>query len=389
MVRQRQDSGERRRARGVDRKWARAALLVPLGVAASGIVQATAASAKPRHAAANLGNATVLATLGGAPFLSTAPQTSIPFALGHWRKQGLNVTLNELGSESTDAEALALIASHPGSLETAPVARTSLMTAEQKGLPVIGVYVWLREGLNSIYVLKNSPITQISQLDGKTIGTYSPPPGGPYAEADFMIDENGGNAKSVNIINIGYSPATVQALQNGSAAAYVVTEADYFDATGNPMRILPDKTFTKRFGFVWAVSTSQVKNNPAGITALLRGFAEASLFAQTNRTAALLVHWKMYPDSKPTGMSQSQAIKSGLQSLLHRFNKYYVPASQQFGLLPNQMNKWENMEQEAKIGGTITRSIPVDKLFTSQFIAGANDFDRATIIAQAKSYPVS
>lgn len=333
----------------------------------------------------SLGSAVMLGTLGPTPFVSTAPQTSIPFALGYWKKQHLDVTFQSLGSNATDAEALQLIASHPGTLYTAPVAPSSLMEAVLKGLPVIAVYVYMRQGLNSIFVLNNSPVHTMAQLDGKTIGTYAPPPGGPYDEAKFMIRSNGGNPSSVNIINIGFSPATIHELQNGTAA-YVVTEDDFFTALGTKLRELPDSTFNQRFGFVYAVNTAQVAHNPNGVTALMKGIAEATAFTEANRTAALEVHWSQYPESKPVGASHATAVQEGLLSVLHRFDKYTVPSGQQYGLLPDQTARWNTMEQEAMLGGSISQLIPVQKLYTSKFITAINDFDISAIVKQAMSY---
>ena len=354
--------------------------------AASASSSASGPASSSSTAVKSLGSATALSTLAGAPFLSTAPQTSIPFALGYWKSQGLTVTQQELGSTSTDASALALIASKPDQLMTAPVAPTSLMTAVAKGLPVIGVYVYMRQGLNSIYVLANSPIKTVAQLDGKTVGTYAPPPGGPYDDAKTIINGNGGNYASVKMVNIGYSPATMQQLKSGNAAAYVVTEPDYFTAIGDNLRQLPDKTFNQRFGYVFAVAKQQLQQNPKAVAALMKGFAEATLFAESNRTAALEVHWKMFPDSKTTGISQAEAIKQGLLSVSHRFDKYTVPSGQQYGILPDSDAKWMVMEQEAISGGEITKKLPVSDVFDSSLISQINDFDQAAVISAAKSY---
>jgi NitT/TauT family transport system substrate-binding protein len=349
----------------------------PATTSAGGATTAGSTTSAPPKA---LGKATMLVGGGAAPVAALAPQSSLPQALGYWKAQGLDVTVQT--GISGDAQAVQLIDAGQGT--TAVVAPSSLMAARAKGLDLVGAYVYIRSALNGIYVKDDSPIQTIAQLNGKTIGTYAAA-GGPFEEGKFIISQNGGDPNSVKIVNIGFDQSTVKQIQDGAVDAYIVTEPDFFSAQGLKLRKLPDTTENQRFGFLYAFKRDYIQKNPDAVVAMLRGIAEATQYALANPAAAIKLHWQVYPATKPTGQDDATALQGALLSVSGRYAKYQVPAGQQYGILPNMSQRWDVMVKLAQDAGTITAPVAFSDAFTDQFIAKVNDFDAAGIAAAAKA----
>jgi NitT/TauT family transport system substrate-binding protein len=47
---------------------------------------------------------------------------------------------------------------------------------------------------------------------------------------------------------------------------------------------------------------------------------------------------------------------------------------------------WENLDNFLVSQGTIKKPVPLDKVYTNQFIDEINKYDRAAVIAQAKNF---
>jgi NitT/TauT family transport system substrate-binding protein len=328
----------------------------------------------------DLGEATMLVGGGAAPGVALAPQSSLPQALGYWEAEGLDVTVQT--GVMGDAQAVQLIDAGQGT--TAVVAPSALMSAREKGLDLVGVYVYVRQALNGIYVKDDSPIQSIAELNGQTIGTYAPA-GGPYEEGKFIIEQNGGDYGSVEIINIGFDPSTVKQIEDGVVAAYIVTEPDFFTAQGLQLRKLDDTTEADRFGFLYAFKRDYIEENPDAVVAMVRGIAKATHFAVTNPSAAIQLHWEVYPATKPTGVDDATALDRALTSVSGRYAKYEIGSGEQYGILPNMESRWTTMSDLALGAGTITEASAFADAFTDEFIDDINDFDADAIEADAMS----
>lgn len=315
------------------------------------------------------------------PNPALAPQTSIPQALGYWEEEGLDVTVRT--GVQGDAQAVQLLVAGEGT--TAVVSPSTLMSAREQGLDLVAVYVYVRGPLNSIFVLDESPIQAISELAGRTIGSYSPA-GGPIDEGKFILSQSGVDPASVNFLDIGFSPATAEAIRNGQVDAYIVTEPDFFTTLGLNLRKLPDPTEANRFGFVYAFTRDTIENHPDIVIGMLRGIAKATLFAVTNPEAAIQAHWQVFPESKPTGMSEEEALASAVVLVSGRYAKYKKASGEQWGTLPNLAARWRVMQQLALQAGTITQEVDVAEYFTEEFIDEINDFDEQEVINDAQTF---
>jgi NitT/TauT family transport system substrate-binding protein len=246
----------------------------------------------------------------------------------------------------------------------------------------------VRSPQNSIYALDSSPLKAVSELKGKTLGTYNDT-GGALYESKYILRSAGLElGKDVEFLNIGFDASTIEALKSGKADAYTVTEPDVLEQLGQlKFRKLDDPSSQDRFGFVWVFNEQTIQQQPDVVVGLMRGVAKATLFAVTNPTAAIQAHYKVYPAAKPQGVDDATAVQRGVAGAATRYGKYTLEgANSMWGTVPNEDARWKVMVDEALLGGAITKAPEATSLYTRDFISKINDFDSKQVIDQANSY---
>src|ERR1700722_1573972 len=120
--------------------------------------------------------------------------------LGFFRKAGLDVKLTVL---SNPAPMLAAVVSGSMAISGIPLSQAAL--ARAKGIPLVliapGSLHLSTVPANALIVLKDSPIQQAADLNGKTIATRDLA-NMSYLGARAWIDKNGGDSKSVHWLEI-------------------------------------------------------------------------------------------------------------------------------------------------------------------------------------------
>jgi NitT/TauT family transport system substrate-binding protein len=279
-----------------------------------------------------------------------------------------------------------LLGSGQGSV--AVIEPATLMSAREKGVPLKSVYIYVRSPQNSIYVLDSSPLKAVSELKGKTLGTYNDTGGALYESKYILKSASLELGKDVDFLNIGFDASTIEALKSGKADAYTVTEPDVLEQLGQlKFRKLDDPSSQDRFGFVWVFTEQMIQQQPDVVVGLMRGVAKATLFAVTNPTAAVQAHYKVYPAAKPQGVDDATAVQRGVAGAATRYSKYKLEGpTAMWGSVPNEEARWKVMVDEALLGGAITKAPDSASLYTRDFIARINDFDSKQVIDQANSY---
>jgi NitT/TauT family transport system substrate-binding protein len=285
-----------------------------------------------------------------------------------------------------DAQAVQLLGSGQGTV--AVIDPATLMSAREKGVPIKSAYIYVRSPQNSIYVLSDSPLKSVSDLKGKTLGTYNDT-GGALYESKYILKTAGLElGKDVNFLNIGFDASTIEALKSGKADAYTVTEPDVLEQLGQlKFRKLDDASSQDRFGFVWVFNEQTLRDQPDVVVGLMRGVAKATLFAVTNPTAAVEAHYKVYPAAKPQGVDDATAVQRGVAGAATRFAKYQLEGpDSKWGMIPNEDARWKVMADEAVLGGAVATAPDPTSLYTRDFITRINDFDSKQVIDQANTY---
>ena len=129
-----------------------------------------------------------------------------------------------------------------------------------------------------------------------------------------------------------------------------------------------------------------VTENAAVLVGFARGVAKATAFGLANPEAAVRIHWKMYPETKPQTGDETKALKDAMNVFNARFTLQRVDnrPDPRFGI--GTLAQWDKLKSIFKDQKIIEGSVPAADFYTSALVEQINRFDRAAIVKQAKEY---
>lgn len=116
---------------------------------------------------------------------------------------------------------------------------------------------------------------------------------------------------------------------------------------------------------------------------MARGLAMATLFTQTNPEAAVRAVWELYPQSKPIGKSESEAMEDGLRPLQARLHAWDPKQSGATKYGEMIVPHYESYLAFLLKFGVLKQPVPVSELITDTFIDEANQFDHDAVVKEA------
>jgi NitT/TauT family transport system substrate-binding protein len=126
--------------------------------------------------------------------------------------------------------------------------------------------------------------------------------------------------------------------------------------------------------------------NPDALVGFARGIAKAILFGATNPEAAVRIHWKTYPQTRPQTGDEAKLLKEAIHVFNARFDLQRVDnrADKRYGIAtPAQ---WQTLLQIYKDQKIVQGSVPAADLYSDRLVERINAFDREAVIRQAREY---
>ncbi len=248
---------------------------------------------------------------------------------GIFRKYG--VTVQPSLVNSGQAATAALIG---GSAEVAFTNMLAVIQAHLRGVPIqcIAAATWYQSDkpITAMLVLKDSPLKSARDLNGQTVG--APSLGDINSSATMAwIDQNGGDAKSVKLIEVPPS-AAVPLLEQGRCAAVTVNEPTVTQslATGKVwVFAAPLDAIAKRFqASAFAIMAPVVAQSMDVMSRFARGMHESQVYtnAHPEDTVAIVAG---YTGATPETVARSRRVTDpeyvdprNLQPLIEVLAKY-------------------------------------------------------------------
>ena len=312
---------------------------------------------------------------------SQANNSSIPLHLGYWKSEGLDV---EVQPSTASASVQALLT---GNAEVAYGGASSALAAREKGAKLKAVYLNVRKNIYYPAVLASSDIRSIRDFKGKIMGVSSY---GAQMNLIFkaMFEEAGLDpAKDVQIVEIGVGPQALTALSNNRVQIWGTWDAQVSTIENLGFQV---RKFTSplaeglSFGAAYYVREDYLEKNRDVVAKLMRGIAKGTVFALANPNAAIDIHFKTFPNTKPTGVDDATAVKQALNI----FNGRAIS----LGKEPNE--KWGEFSEQTVVAtkdfllkaGLLKKDFAPKEFYTNEIIDEANRFDEAAIRKQAADY---
>lgn len=238
-------------------------------------------------------------------------------------------------------------------------------------------------------VLADSPIKTLSDLKGKKIGvgslTWGTIPGSRAALREAGLEPG----KNVEFVAVGSLGSGFQALRSKQVDALNFNSSwgDIFEFTGTKIRRIayPDVfQETPGNGFIAHIDT--FTQQPDLIRRFGRAYTEAQYVCEINPDFCVRAFWRQHPESKPAdadgkGLSDARTLLiRRLERTLYRADgTRRVPGEYDVAVIRRAINAM------AAAGEYPRGDVPVERIFSNQFVSAFNDFDKNALRSKAEA----
>ncbi len=278
-----------------------------------------------------------------------------------------------------------------GNSEVSPISPPGLFNVYLKNptIDLVCVYCWLRQVHWGIVVKPDSPAKSIADLKGKKIGIRNQGDTG-FIGAKPMLKEIGLDPdKDVEWVAIGEGGPAGDAIYKGrvDAMAYWDGGIARVELAGFPLRYLPNTPGMQNlFGNAYGVKKSEFTKNKDVLTRYFRAMAKSTVFAYANPEASVKLAWEVFPETKPKGKSDEEAMTDAMKVVNSRKDKWLPGAwakDKRWGAMSNE--EWEAQVDFAGLKGEIKDVTP---FFSNDLIEEVNKFDAKAIEKLAKEWKI-
>jgi NitT/TauT family transport system substrate-binding protein len=356
-------------------------LLLPLLVVGTP-VSCLAEAKQPRH---------VVLAVGTSVLNVGYPMVTLPLSLGYWTEEGYDVDVQPVGSS---LQAIQLLVAGNADFVQAN-ASAIIQSAVTNKLPVRvvmanGVTDW------SIAVPVDSKIRTIADLRGRTIGVFSVVSAG-VSLLQHSLKQQGITVESAGIsfLPLGLGAPPVQAMRRGQVDAliYRAPGVASFRNAGLELREIVPPEWRTYPDYSLGTLQRSISSDPDMVVAIARGIAKATVYALANPECAVRIHWRRFPDTKPSGVDDETAMRMDLNTINAQLSTladgFRLNGGRQWGATdPAGLARLQNFLNEA---GIISGSLPADSYLTAipDFYDRVNDFDAEKIRAAARTCEVA
>ena len=316
----------------------------------------------------------------------TITSAAAPFAVamkkGWYAPAGIKVQLVPVPG-STDCVKLVATGDLPYSLpsiEPMPAAR-------QQGVKAKIFYTAYQGNIYGIAVPKDSPIHSIKELKGKKIGVASMGSAGVHVARGLLAMNGLDPDNDAQLVVVGEAAQAATMLRGAQVAALSLYDTQYalIDSAGQPVRLL-DSGPVARFpsnGFFAREETLQKRRAEA--VALTKGYAMGTVFSMANPEAAVRILYEVYPQTKPTGKTDEQAVRDDVKTLLARAEHWKLEAGGVKRWGESSVKDFDAYEDFLVRWKVIKEKVPATDLVTNDLIDDINRFDARQIAADARA----
>jgi NitT/TauT family transport system substrate-binding protein len=306
---------------------------------------------------------------------------AVPKRLGYFAAEGLDVDIQNSQTGMISAQVL-----QSNNAQVGTTAAEAVMAVREQSGDLVSFFNLKRNAGTFLVVLKDSPIQKLEDLKGKTVGAPSFGAGGGLALKQ-NLSEIGITPDQYTAIATGAGPAAVAALRTGTIDALVMWDAMLGAAenTGLALRVVNIPLEDRMVGTTLATKKSFANTNATELAGYCRAMTKGLVFTMTNRAAAIRIFWDEFPTTKPANLDDATALKNSVH-IMDRFLEMALQGQPEGSRLGEFITtNWQNTHAAYIKLGTLKGTEAATDSYTEQFLAACNDFDRAAVVAQAKS----
>ena len=354
---------------------ARAAIATALGLVSLGLAAGEAAAQTKREV--NFG-------LPVAAINSSYCMFPTAMRLGFFAAEGLEVKIQNIaGSTSVVQTVLS------GRLDVGGATPEPIFKSYSQGERLVMIYNFVRRPTGSVAVLDDSPIKALTDLRGKKLGAQSLASGN-IMLTNAILSKLGIDPKTeISYLSVGVGAQALQSLRVGHVDGLILFDSLYaqMEIMGAKLRYFYGAGQENLFSTQFFMRRSVVEKEPDFVRGFGRAIAKATFFAQANPEACVRMLWQQFPASRIAGMAEQEQLRNDIAVLNKRMELLLPPEApgQGWGFYdPKSVDAWNEFAFQ---GGIIERKVDkLDGIYTNQFVADFNKFNKNEIVARAKAW---
>ncbi len=306
---------------------------------------------------------------------------------GYFEAEGYDVTLLVVGGSNEAALQVSA-----GNAEVGAASPGEAIIGIQSGqLKIRYYYDMYYANIWSVAVLPESPIKVLTDLKDKKLGVQSMGSAGTTFAKAFVKEAGLDPLKDISFLPIGLGAQAITSVRQKLVDGVIFWDAALAKLafSGLKLREVPAPDRLRTLPDVGLLARNDtIDKNPKMLIGIARALAKGYDFSMANPEAAVLITWKIYPESRSKNPDAAEAVKEGIavnQGRLAIWNTDKIGAKH--GLFIEA--DWQRLLQFLKDQGAMPETPAIDKVFTNQFIDQINSYERANVVSEASKEDLS
>jgi len=280
-----------------------------------------------------------------------------------------------------------------GSIDSVFMTLEPLILTKQPGAPNFDykyAYNYARGSVYEFVVLDESPIKTVADIAGKTMGVGGLTWGNVAGAKGVLVSE-GVSLDSVTLAAVGDGAAALEALKSGQIDVLNMydTKNVQFEQTGVKLRRIPlPDWYAKHSSNALPFTSKFIAEHPDKIGRFGRAVSKGFTACEAAIENCVRAFWKRYPELAPAADAADAALKTATEILSRRLEfalMFPEGEPRRFGAFTD--DDFTGVIKSLSVAGLAAKTdIPLDTLYTNEFVDEFNAFDAATVVAEAKAY---
>lgn len=317
--------------------------------------------------------------------ISNAP-TLMAIGMGYFEEEGLDVDVVFFQGSSVIMPQLS-----QKNVDFGWMNPESLIISAQPGrtmLPTKMFYNGIFQSPYELVVKEDSPLKTVADLKGKTIGVGGMTWANISITRSILADEGLQQDTDYKFLPVGVGASAFKAFEDGAVDALNLFDTFHvqMENSGVKLRRLPvAEKYRNLFSNGLITHEDNLRERPELVVRFGRAAAKGVVACNANVKACVENFWKLYPNTKPAQGTEEKKLADAIEIVKARLATM-IPAEG-----PSRMGYYTEQSLKDYVdilhaGGQLaTKEIPVEKLYTNDFVARINDFDAAKVIEEARA----
>jgi NitT/TauT family transport system substrate-binding protein len=310
---------------------------------------------------------------------------AVPRKMGYFKQEGLEASFNQSAGVVASAQTL-----QSGSAQFAITNPEVIMQMREQGSDIIGIMTLKLVNGVIMAVLEDSPIKDLDDLKGKTVGGMSFGGGGGLLLTKVLAKKGIAPTDYSRVVT-GVGGAAAAALKTKKVDAMILWDSAFatLENGGLKLRYIRVPEEENMAGQLLATTERFIKQNRAAVEGTCRAIAKGMYFTRMGPATTMPIFLEAFPAALPPNGDRAQ-ISRDYTHVLEAYLKAGFKDTPLDGRVGEfNETKWKYTQAFYVDSGMLKGTQPVNQAYTTQFLDKCNDFDRKAVAADFNKFKAS